>query len=158
MPSQRGGCEMRGGLEMMGPCMCGAFDCPRCHPGCNAPVAVACDCGKDCVPAHQARDCATCGINTVCGDCRLCRACKSNEEWGTEEMTTPMECAFCPKKLGPNDDIWNVIGPSGIRHVACSRCAMEKRRQGRMVHVRAVGLPNPTPQIDDSEGSEVCAE
>lgn len=52
-------------MPLFGPCLCGATDCPRCHPGCRD--WVECDgCGRD----FRRHEMTVDGFgNTVCLEC-----------------------------------------------------------------------------------------
>jgi hypothetical protein len=55
----------------MGYCMCGAYDCPRCRPGCDDPCD--CKCGHT-VANHETTECEIC-LATLCPDCE-CPDCE----------------------------------------------------------------------------------
>ena len=57
---------------MIGPCMCGAYDCERCRPGCTNPCN---GCGR---PSYDCNCCPDCNHwPCMCG---LCYACESNRD------------------------------------------------------------------------------
>ncbi len=63
----------------MEPCKCGADDCPKCHPGCNDPVAVWCSCGREIAKASTVRECERCHDFYVCENCGICASCEDEE-------------------------------------------------------------------------------
>jgi hypothetical protein len=63
------------------PCMCGAADCPKCHPGCNDLLPVGCEHGE--ARRREVTACYLCG-RWVCVECGVCVECKAEME---EEAT-----------------------------------------------------------------------
>ena len=55
------------------PCMCGAADCPACHPGCNDLLRVGCKHGE--ARRWEVTACYLCGC-WVCADCVICAECE----------------------------------------------------------------------------------
>ena len=59
------------------PCMCGAADCPACHPGCNDLLPVGCEHGE--ARRWTTAKCERCGC-WVCERCEKCADCKAEME------------------------------------------------------------------------------
>jgi len=61
------------------PCMCGAADCPKCHPGCHELLRVGCKHGE--ARRWEVTGCYLCG-RLVCVECGVCVECNAAEKGG----------------------------------------------------------------------------
>lgn len=86
---------------MIGPCMCGAWDCPRCYPGCNTPE----ECER-CGRTFKRVDLTDDGLCEECASKQMCQNC--GEYFEPEELNENQYCAKCAIKEAIEDATENV--------------------------------------------------
>ena len=99
-------------------CMCGAFDCPICHPGCD--TIVQCDYCGEYMPKHMANEeRKNYKVTYFCDDCH----------------GKIRECEGCAKKIHIDDEEfanWKEVEEEGLYkgELYCKHCYEEGIEEG----------------------------